>query len=242
MICVDTFKNLMRLGVDVDVIASEDSFEGYKVIVAPMLYMLKSGVADKLKKFVENGGHLLATYLTGYVDENQLNFLGGFPGDGLNEVFGVISEEIDSLYPSDSNYVDFGEGWSGHVSDYAEFLRVSTAKTCGTYRSDYYGGTPAVTENTYGKGKAYYVAARLEDTAMQHLFKDMLASAGVQVFPLPEGVERHTRMAEGTEYVFYLNCTAENQCVEQVTGTQLLTGEKISSKLQLEPYGVSVIL
>lgn len=240
--CVDTFKNLMRLGVDVDVIASEDSFEGYKVIVAPMLYMLKSGVADKLKKFVENGGHLLATYLTGYVDENQLNFLGGFPGDGLNEVFGVISEEIDSLYPTDSNYVDFGEGWSGHVSDYAEFLRVSTAKTCGTYRSDYYGGTPAVTENTYGKGKAYYVAARLEDTAMQHLFKDMLASAGVQVFPLPEGVERHTRMAEGTEYVFYLNCTAENQCVEQVTGTQLLTGEKISSKLQLEPYGVSVIL
>ena len=51
--CIDTYRNLMELGVDVDVIASEDSFEDYKVIVAPMLYMLKPGVADRLKAFVD---------------------------------------------------------------------------------------------------------------------------------------------------------------------------------------------
>ena len=63
--------------------------------------------------------------MTGYVDENQLNYLGGFPGDGLKDLFGVISEEIDTLYPSDRNRVHFAEMPEGEVRDYAEVLRVA---------------------------------------------------------------------------------------------------------------------
>ena len=80
-----------------DVIASDSGFMDYDIVVAPMLYMLRPGVADEMKAFVEKGGQLLATYLTGYVDINQLCYLGGFPGDGLKDLFGVISEEIDTL-------------------------------------------------------------------------------------------------------------------------------------------------
>lgn len=239
--CIDTYKNLMHFGVDIDVIASEDSFEDYQVIVAPMLYMLKADVADKLKAFVENGGHLLATYLTGYVDENQLNFLGGFPGDGLKDVFGIISEEIDSLYPADKNFVEFDADLLGHVRDYAEVLRISGAETYGTYHSDYYGGKAAVTINTYGQGKAYYVAARLDDASMQHLFEKLFTEAGIQIYKLPDGVERHTRKADGTEFTFYLNCTEETQNIENVQGTDILTGKETNGTLVLEKYGVAVI-
>ena len=86
--CIQMYKNLLRFGVDVDIIPSDDPLDDYEVVVAPMLYMIRPGVGESLKRFVERGGQLLATYLTGYVDENQLNFLGGFPGDGLTELFG----------------------------------------------------------------------------------------------------------------------------------------------------------
>ncbi len=240
--CVDTYKNLMHFGIDVDVIASEDSFEEYQVIVAPMLYMLKSGVAGRLSSFVENGGHLFATYLTGYVDENQLNFLGGFPGDGLKDVFGLVSEEIDSLYPKDTNFVEFDADILGHVRDYAEVLRLSGAESCGSYTSDYYGGSPAVTENKYGKGKAYYVAARLNDAAMQYLFAGVFKDAGIQTYRMPEGVERHTRTADGREFVFYLNCTQETQRIENVYGKDILTGEETDGTLELGKYQTAVFM
>lgn len=96
--CADIYHEFLKLGIDMNVVASDDNLDDYNVVVAPMLYMLRPGTADNLKKFVKRGGQLLATYLTGYVDDNTLCFLGGFPGNGLSELFGLISEEIDTLY------------------------------------------------------------------------------------------------------------------------------------------------
>ena len=92
-----------------DVVGSDEDLSPYTVVVAPMLFLLQPGTAVNLKQFVERGGQLLATYFTGYVDENQLCYLGGFPGDGLSELFGIVSEEIDTLYPKDRNSIRFTE-------------------------------------------------------------------------------------------------------------------------------------
>lgn len=161
--CVDMYQTFTSLGLDMDIISSETPLEGYKVLVAPMLYLLKPGIGKRLRDFVEGGGQLLATYATGYVDDNQLCYLGGFPGDGLADLFGVISEELDTLYPTDTNAVCFTDGSKAEVKDYAEILRVAEDVTVlGTYAADFYAGTPAVTVNTYGAGKAYYVGARID--------------------------------------------------------------------------------
>lgn len=50
------------------------------------------------------GGTFITTYWSGIVDENDLVFLGGFPGP-LRAVTGVWSEEIDALYDSEYNIV-----------------------------------------------------------------------------------------------------------------------------------------
>lgn len=111
-------------------ISSEEDYSGYSVIVAPMLYLLHPHVGERMKQFVEQGGHLIATYVTGYVDENQLNYLGGFPGDGLKDLFGVISEEIDTLYPSDRNRVHFAEMPEGKYGIMRKFCVWQMAQTC----------------------------------------------------------------------------------------------------------------
>ena len=59
----------------------------------------------------------MGTYASGYVDENQLCYLGGFPGGVLKDVYGIISEEIDTLYPSDEIAVIFADGTRGIVKD-----------------------------------------------------------------------------------------------------------------------------
>ncbi len=249
--CAALYEAMLRLGVEADIVSQTDDFTGYRVLVAPMLYLLKPGAAERMREFVESGGELLATYLTGYVDENTLCYLGGFPGDGLSSLFGIVSEEIDTLYPDDRNGVCLAEDilLSGdsvcreaQVRDYAERLQVSDADVLGRYTEDFYAGEPAVTERAQGKGHACYVGCRLSMSGMKTLFARLFERAGVCGRQLPEGVECHVRAGENKRYVFYLNMTDRETAVSDVWGEDLLTGEKIQGALSLEPYGAAVIM
>lgn len=231
------FNILTRFGVDVDVISQEEDVSAYNLVLAPMLYLLKPGTAQKLKDYVKNGGTLLSTYITGYVNENTLCHLGGFPGDGLTELFGLYSEEIDTLYPKDKNGVDFGD--SGFVSgqfavkDYCDILKVQTAEVLANYMDDFYKGTPAMTRNAYGDGKAYYVGARVENSCMEAILRALLAESGVAVKELPANVEYHKREADGKVYEFYMNYSEDAVILDVEAGVDLLTGQEVAGKVEL---------
>ncbi len=239
--CIDIWKAFFRLGADMDVVGSDEDLSDYNVVAAPMLYMLQPGTAENLKRFVERGGQLFATYCTGYVDKEQLCFLGGFPGDGLKSLFGIVSEEIDSLYPSDRNGIVLEDGSCWEVRDYAEILRVQDAQVLGTYADDFYKGTAALTCKEYGKGRAYYAAARTAAEQMEPLFEKMLTDAGIPARKLPEGVECHVRSGESGNYAFYLNSTPEQVSVSGVTGRELVTDVNVEGVLTLPAYGVAVV-
>lgn len=238
--CYDIYCEFAKLGVDMDIIGSDDSFDNYDVIVAPMLYMLHDGVAEKFQTFVERGGQLLATYLTGYVNPNTLTILGGFPGNGLMDLFGINSEEFDTFYPKDRNAIVFPDR-TVTVYDYAEYINVLDAKVLGTFEKDYYAGRAAVTVKQTGKGNAYYYGARVDASDMMPIFKEMLANAGVPTYDLPAGVERHVRAADGDTYVFYLNTSEEEVTVKDVNGYDLLTESNVAGELKLDKYGVAII-
>ena len=239
--CIGIWKQFLKLGVDMDIVGSEEDLSRYGVVVAPMLYMLQPLAAENLKRFVERGGQLLATYFTGYVDAEQLCFLGGFPGDGLKELFGIVSEEIDTYYPSDRNHIRFQDGRICEVVDYAEVLKVKDADVLAEYTEDFYAGTAALTCRAQGKGKAYYIAARVKPEDMQPLFEQMLSEAFISKKNLPDGVEYHVRAGEEGTYEFYLNGNNETVNVSDVEGEELLDGTKIQGTLDLSPYGVAVV-
>ena len=239
--CQAIWQEFLKLGIDMDVVGSDEDLSDYNVVVAPMLYLLQPGTAENLKGFVERGGQLLATYFTGYVDMEQLCYLGGFPGDGLKDLFGIISEEIDTFYPSDKNGVQMEDGSVWEVRDYAEILRVQDAKVLGKYTEDFYKGMAAVTCKEYGKGKAYYVAARTSAQQMRPLFETMLKDGGVTMHKLPDGVCYHERVGEEGTYAFYLNCNTEPVKVETACGYEMLTGCEVSGEMELTAYDVKVI-
>ena len=230
--CIQIYHEFLKLGIDMNVVASDDNLDDYNVVIAPMLYMLRPCASDNLKAFVKRGGQLMATYLTGYVDDNTLCYLGGFPGDGLSELFGVISEEIDTYYDSDENSATFTDGHKAIIHDYAEILRVSDTDILAKYDKDFYAGTPAITCKNFGKGKAYYVGARIDMDSMSGLFKTMLKETNTTYLALPAGIEYHKREDEsGKAIEFYLNVT-ENEITFNMTDNTQVT---------LKPYGVKIV-
>ena len=230
--CIQIYHEFLKLGIDMNVVASDDNLDDYNVVIAPMLYMLRPGASDNLKAFVKRGGQLMATYLTGYVDDNTLCYLGGFPGDGLSELFGVISEEIDTYYDSDENSATFTDGHKAIIHDYAEILRVSDTDILAKYDKDFYAETPAITCKNFGKGKAYYVGARIDMDSMSGLFKTMLKETNTTYLALPAGIEYHKREDEsGKAIEFYLNVT-ENEITFNMTDNTQVT---------LKPYGVKIV-
>jgi len=211
---IDHYSAFWQLGIPVDIIDSTRSLEGYDLVVAPMLYMLRNGFAELLDGFVKKGGTLVTTYITGYVDDSDLCFLGGFPGP-LRKCLGIWSEEIDGLYPQDSNSIKWN-GKSYKAFDLCEIIHAETASVAGKYGSDFYAGSPALTVNSYGKGKAYHIAARTGREFLLDYYKDLAEKLGLKkaVEKLPLGVTAQVRTDGTIDYVFVMNFTPKKQIVD----------------------------
>ena len=50
-----------------DMIPVDADFSKYKMVVAPVLYMVKPGMKEALEEYVRNGGILVTTYMSGIV-------------------------------------------------------------------------------------------------------------------------------------------------------------------------------
>ena len=216
--CIQQYRVFAQNGVELDVISPKSDFSAYKLLVLPMLYLLHPGFAARLQAFAANGGIVLATYMTGYVDESTLCYLGGTPGDGLSELFGVKVEELDSLYPTDSNAICFADDNQTPLPlhDFAERLRPAPGtKVLARYTDDFYAGEPALTQN----GDAYYLAARLTDVGMEQVYRRLWQKAGIAPQVLPKGMEYHCRESTACRWHFYLNFSDSAQRVSPPAGS-----------------------
>lgn len=241
---VRKFYNIhLKKGINADIVFPLEDLSSYSLVVLPMYYAVSKEAGEWLKEYVKNGGTVVATYLTAYVNENTLAYLGGFPGAGLGEVFGLYAEELDTLYPTDSNAVLMKDGNKALVKDYCELIKLTGAEVLGTYESDFYAGMPAVTVHSYGKGKAYYIGTRMEEADLIKFFTPIWSECGIKEKELPEGVEYLTRTAEdGSTFDFYVNYNATPATVQLAKdGTNLLNGEAVSGKVEILPFNAVVV-
>ena len=241
---VRKFYNIhLKKGINADIVFPLEDLSSYSLVVLPMYYAVSKEAGAWLKEYVKNGGTVVATYLTAYVNENTLAYLGGFPGAGLGEVFGLYAEELDTLYPTDSNAVLMKDGNKAIVKDYCELIKLTGAEVLGTYESDFYAGMPAVTVHSYGNGKAYYIGTRMEEEDLIKFFTPIWSECGIKEKEFPEGVEYLTRTAEdGSTFDFYVNYNAMPVTVQlSKDGTNLLNGEAVSGKVEILPFNAVVV-
>ncbi|OPZ30731.1 MAG: Beta-galactosidase BglY [Lentisphaerae bacterium ADurb.BinA184] len=243
--CLEHYRPLWRRGVAADVIGVQTDLSAYRLVIAPMLYMLKPGVAGRLEAFVRDGGVLLATYLTGLVDEHDLCFTTGRPGP-LRQVFGVWAEETDApepgavrLLPVAGNALGLTAAGQGGV--FCDLVHAEAADVLATYGDEWYAGRPAVTLNRYGKGMAVYLATRPDAAFLDALTDRLLAAAGIEpALPtaLPSGVNAQWR----GDCLFLMNFSRGPRRIEIGNGWQdRLAGGTVPAALDLPAHGAFVL-
>lgn len=233
--------------VNIDIVDEEKPLQGYSLVSAPMLYMVKPGLAERLRAFVEKGGTLVLTYFSGYVDENDLCFLDGMPGP-LRPLAGVWAEEIDALYPGQSNKIVMRPGNAlGLEGEFAcgflcELAHAEGAQALADYGEDFYAGMPAVTENRLGKGRVIYLAARAEQKFLDLLYERLLRDAGVApIVDAPAGVIVKEREKDGKKYTFLLNFAGQDVRMAVPEGLDLVSGARVRGETALKNRQVMIV-
>ena len=249
--CKQHYLPFWRRGIPVDIIDADQDLSRYNLVVAPMLYMVRPGVAERIEAVVKAGGTFVATYWSGIVDENDRVTGDGFPGP-LRGVLGIWAEEIDALYEGDENAVLPAEGNALGLSgvyaarELCDLIHAESAEVLATYGDDFYAGRPALTCNRFGRGRAYYIASRNDARFLDDLYGalgaelDLLRSLDVD---LPAGVSAQLRTDGERRFVFVMNFNAAPARVELGDGayTDLLMGAAVRGALEMARYGVAVL-
>ena len=209
---LDHYSAFWRKGIPVDIVDMSCDFSRYKLVIAPMLYLQREDIVEKLRAFVENGGTLIGTYWSGLVNENDLCFQ-GFAPNGLKDVFGLYAEEIDALWPDQKNHLVLPCGTRYEISDYCEIVHPDTAEVLAAYGEDFYAGCPVLTKNRFGRGQAYYLAGRAgRDFFLDfygNLAKDLALTPALGETVLPHNVTAGLRKNDTDAYVIVQNYNAE---------------------------------
>ena len=232
-------RTLWEAGVTVGFAHPEDDLSGYRLVLAPSLYLVSDAGAASLRRCVEGGGTLLVQYFSGVVDERHRARTGGYPG-ALREVLGIRVEEHRPLPPDLE--VALSDGSTG--TSWSEDLRSEGAEVRAAYTDGALAGKPALTRHRFGAGTGWYLSTRLDDTAYGALLGRVLAEAGVApVLPgVPPGVDAVRRRGGGLSWLFVLNHGGAPVRLGTVRGTELLTGTAVPSDgLSLPPGGVAVV-
>ncbi|WP_078435440.1 beta-galactosidase [Metabacillus halosaccharovorans] len=242
------YQAFFNQNIQVDMVSVDTDLSQYDLVVAPVLYMVKQGYADKIENYVSNGGTFLTTFFSGIVDEHDLVTLGGYPGE-LRNVLGIWSEEIDALSPEHRNKIVIDKQLGNLKGEYScnllfDLIHSEGAEVLATYGEDFYKGMPVLTRNTFGKGQAWYVASSADDEFLQDLVSHLAEEKGFQAeFTTPAGVEITKRYKDGKCFLFVLNHTKEAVLVNipNVKGINLLTKEQVQERVDIPAYGVAII-
>jgi beta-galactosidase len=235
---------LWRQNVPVDVVFSDSDLGRYDLLVAPLLYMVKPGLAEQIEALVERGGSFVAGVFSGVVDENDLVFT---PAPGpLRDVLGLWVEEVDALYPGQTNRIVMAEsGESYSCGQLCAIVRCESARALATYGEDFYAGSPALTANSFGQGQGYYLASDPEERFLEQFYAGLLRGHGIAA-PLeaPEGVEVAQRVTERGRLLFVLNHTPAPTLVKLPPDRRFLEhlgGGTAAQTLELPAYGVVIL-
>ncbi len=237
------YRAFWEAGIEADFINMDAELDGYKLVSAPLNYMYRAGYAEKVRSFVENGGTFVTTYFSGEVNETDLCFLGRHP---LEDVLGIGTEEIDAPGEEFANRFLY----CGKEYPAARMCAIVHAKegvsVLASYEEDFYRGCPVVTENAYGKGQAYFLAAESDQDFYRAFYGDLFQKTGLENplrTELPYGVTAAERTDEdGKGLVFVMNFRNEPVKVEG-TGrrTEAETGKVFEGEIELGAFECVVL-
>ena len=240
------YRGLFNAGVNADVIHPDSDLSVYNLVLAPNLVLLSDENANKLNRFVQNGGILLSDGRTGEKDEYNHIYERELPGI-LSQSLGIRIEDIscmydDMYYPVTTDEKFDHKKYSSH--QYCEWVKPVEAETILQYNSWQMEGSAVLTRNNYGKGYAWYVSTIIRETEFyDKLLKLLVNEAGITpvIKDIPNGVEVVIREDEKKQLIFVINHNENKQSLTlPFDADELLSGKIMSGEIEIERFGIRV--
>lgn len=216
------YKPFYDSNIMVDIISEDKDFSEYKILILPVMIIWKKELTEKVKEFAKNGGIVVMTYRTAVKDIDNNLTLGEMLPVGYNDFVGAYVEETESLQEYNSLDLEgkgFFNGIKGKGGIFRDMLVSKGAEVLFRYNDKFYDTFSAVTKNSYGKGKVYYIGCSPEEATLKLIVEDILNSAELQKTLSPDNVEIVVRENGDKQIKIYINhndyeVKVENICLK----------------------------
>lgn len=237
----------MNVGCDfVDL--SSTNIEEYSMLIVPALYAAADSLLQRLNRYVENGGHIIYTFKSGFCNENVKVRATHQPGI-ICEACGIYYSQFVQPDKVTLKYDPFGVGSENNsVTGWMELITPETAKVLAYYDHPYWGKYAAITQNSFGKGIATYIGCIPSSAVMDKVLENVLETAGLWGldqelrFPL---ITKSGINQKGKVVHYYFNYSADSYSIRYPyqAGKELLTYKMISRNdiLEIDPWGILII-
>jgi beta-galactosidase len=238
--CFDVF---YYRNIDTKVVEISRSSLNYKLLIVPGLAVMDEATANKIRNFVKNGGTVIMTSNSAFVDTTGQVFATTRPGM-LSDVFGIRlgsyeeTEAMNEISKKDYTGKKLQCTYKGKPVDIEsarfDLIEPKGAEVLGNLTSmdkDY----PIITSNTYGKGRAIYVGLPAKGEVLGALIDNMVVELGIKKGPeLPSGVM--ARQIDKNHFL-YLNVSGEAKEIQMKTNSHSILFDKdYAGSFTLAPY------
>ena len=168
---------LYDLNIEYDIIPADASlFSDYSCIMLPALYSASEAVLLALDEYVQNGGNLIATFKTGFSDEN-LKIYPDMQPHILCKALGIHYDQFTYPKQVSVTYRDV----SSKALEWMELITCDTATPLVNYNHKVWGDYAAVTENDYGKGHTMYLGTQFGEDTLRELLLHFFSKVGLNL-------------------------------------------------------------
>lgn len=237
------YEVLFKQNVLVDFVLPGADLSSYRLVLVPNLYLVKEADAQNLENYVLNGGSLVMSFFSGIVNEHEHIYLGGYAAP-FRRLLGLRVAEFDPYKPGQTNQVRLRDGQLYQCDLWSDIIEPEGAEVLAQFEADFYKGRVALTRYQFGRGTSYYLGTRLAAEGMSWLLAKVCRDAKIQPsLAVPPGVEIVSRQRAGQIYQFVLNHNSEPVEISLPTPyRELLSGQAPGPKLELEAYGVGILV
>jgi beta-galactosidase len=226
---------LEKRNMDFNVVNLRDLKRDYKLLIVPGHVIMDEASANTVRDFAAKGGTVIMTGNSAVMDGTARVFDMPKPG-GLADVFGIRVAGFER--PGQPLKVRRGGEVFSVELDYREEIDLRGAVSHADFEDN---GLCAVSRNTYGRGRAFYVAAQSNTRLMDWLIQSIAEETGLsKPLETPEGI--YARRIAENQY-FYVNITdGEINVPLAENGRGVLSGENYRDTLPLAPYDGELIV
>jgi len=204
----------------VDVLPADAPLTDYSLVVVPSLFISGDARAERITRFVADGGTAVVTYLSGIVDPTNTVIPGGYPG-AFRGMLGAWTEEFRPLQIDEEVRLDDDSS----VRDWTEDVVLDGAEPVVSHLDGATQGRAAVTRHDYGEGGAWYVSAALASSSVQRIVDRLIAELALpREVEAPPGVEAVRRRTIDGDVLFVINHTSDDVTIA-TGGLDLISGE-----------------